>query len=456
MKSKLIKLCSLFTIAVMMGVAAANAQDKALRSALVKKGYLTQQEATEIAKETVVVVPSEESTRLLSVNGLVQTQYDYVAVRDDAAEREPKATNRFLMRRVDLGATAHLGNGWSGVLNCRVFGQGMDSGNARLKEAYIQKDIEWNLLGTDTFDGSLRIGYQKVPFIHEDNIPCFELKTVERSPMTNFFTNGLEHYSVASWGNCIGLGGRHTGLYWTGSLTDALEGFDYGVAVVNSQKDVDYNYVVGSWNSPNQLGYYANISYTDSCDQLDFLLGCNFGYQPAGTYYRYPPGGGTGGNNTALMGCNPYLEVEYQGFSLMAEAAIGRIAHGKLSVEGNSWPIGVNIMPAYKFNDEWELVFRYSYLDTNSRGVSVGSIILDATEIPVHVASGSPTLFNQLHAYYIGFNWYIVGNSVKLTAGYEYTVLEKRCAAPSSSSYDFSDSNDAAIHAVRARMQILF
>ena len=43
---------------------AANAQDKALLETLVKKGMLTQQEAAQIAKESVAVTPATKAPKV--------------------------------------------------------------------------------------------------------------------------------------------------------------------------------------------------------------------------------------------------------------------------------------------------------------------------------------------------------------------------------------------------------
>ena len=56
---------------------AANAQDKALLETLVKKGMLTQQEAAQIAKESVTVSPSTASTKSIKIFGGAQGWYTW-------------------------------------------------------------------------------------------------------------------------------------------------------------------------------------------------------------------------------------------------------------------------------------------------------------------------------------------------------------------------------------------
>ena len=452
MKTKIFKLLSVFVAVAMLGSISASAQNQALLDALVKKGYLTKQDATKIANETVVVKPSQTTTKTLSISGLIHSQYDYVATDEQGDYPNPKSTNRFRMRRVDLGATAQLGNGWSGVLNCRVETLWWRSLFNMLETAYVQKDVQWDMLS-----GSLRMGYQKVPFIREENTPCSSLKTVERSPMTNFFTSGITvvpgvtppYYMPPGFGfTSIGLGNRYTGIFWAGDLDDSVKGLTYGLAVVAGGKELSYLGGQLLQSTPNQLGYFADVAYTNSYDNMDFTLGVNFGYQPAGL-----PSAFTTGTDEAVFGVNPYLELGYEGFSLMTELAIAKVSNGKISGD-NCHPVGLNFIPSYKFNDEWEIVLRYSYLDTNGRGVNPSEVVLDGPDVVLN-SSGDPMYpdsFNHIHSYYIGFNWYIMGDSVKLTAGYEHTQFKDR---RNSESLDF-DGPSADVNAVRARMQLLF
>ena len=462
MKTKIFQLLSIFVAIAMLSGVSVKAQNQAILDALVKKGCLTAQEATEIANETVIVKPNEPSTKTLSVSGLIHSQYDYVATKNDvhyeqqiSPSTNPKSTNRFRMRRVDLGATAQLGNGWSGVLNCRVETLWWRSLFNMLETAYVQKDVQGDVL-----NGSLRIGHQKVSFIREENTPCSTMKTVERSPMTNFFTSGiaLSPGSMHSlWSvedpRSIGLGNRYTGIYWAGNLDDAVQGLHYGLAVVSGTHE--YGYVGGSLltYNPNQLGYYGDISYSTSDENLNFTVGMNIGYQPAGL-----PALSTTDTDSAMMGYNPYVEFTYKNFSLMTEMAIAHVFNGKVrnSMGGhdNCWPVGVNFMPAYRFDDEWEMVFRYSYLDTNGRGTHISTVLLDGANVPYAYDPSISTMFNRLHSYYIGLNWYIMGDSVKLTAGYEYTDFKKGWEGDGEEGVFVGPG--AHVNALRARMQLLF
>ena len=94
---------ALFIAVWLLSGAVLRAQNQVLLDALVREGYLTQQDVKSIVNETVVVNFSQASTKILSVSGLIHSQYDYVATDDDVAGvLNPKSTNRFRMRRVGL------------------------------------------------------------------------------------------------------------------------------------------------------------------------------------------------------------------------------------------------------------------------------------------------------------------------------------------------------------------
>ena len=67
----------IISLLVAGAVAAANAQDKALLETLVKKGMLTQQEAAQIAKDSVAVTPATKSTKSIKIFGGAQGWYSW-------------------------------------------------------------------------------------------------------------------------------------------------------------------------------------------------------------------------------------------------------------------------------------------------------------------------------------------------------------------------------------------
>ena len=84
------------------------------------------------------------------------------------------------------------------------------------------------------------------------------------------------------------------------------------------------------------------------------------------------------------------------------------------------------------------------------RGINPAEILLDAPEI-LPDPSGSPMTFDRIHSYYIGFNWSIAGDAVKLTGGYEYTACKKRWNGDWGGDTVFTEPS-AHVSAVRARL----
>ncbi|MBQ6534232.1 MAG: hypothetical protein IJI37_03605 [Opitutales bacterium] len=99
---------------------AANAQDKALLETLVKKGMLTQQEAAQIAKESVAVTPAAKSTKSIKIFGGAQGWYSWGKESLKAGANTSGAsfeqTSGFTLRYVKLGVEADVGGGWTATV----------------------------------------------------------------------------------------------------------------------------------------------------------------------------------------------------------------------------------------------------------------------------------------------------------------------------------------------------
>ena len=62
--------------------------------------------------------------------------------------------------------------------------------------------------------------------------------------------------------------------------------------------------------------------------------------------------------------------------------------------------------------------FRFSYLDTDGRGVSPSDVIRQS----VNVSGDTPYL--RVKSFYFGLNWYIRGDNLKVQSGYEYAHFD--------------------------------
>jgi hypothetical protein len=393
---------------VMLAASVALAQDnKALLDALVKKGILTDDEAKQIAAEvsagktaTPVVTGASKYLQKLTFSGRIQTQFADIGTSVDNAPTRaiahPPATEHFMLRRVYFGFKADLGDGFSGVVN-------YDFANLSFDAAYI----EWKQSNALVIDAGLR----KVPFGYEETTSSGTLKAIERSPATRYFveTNNSRR---------LGAGSYHTGLY-IGGIQDS--GLFYNFAITNPERDEfstgnsttnntpGVNNAGGSTN--NNLAYWGNLGYSGKWSACSFKGGIEGGYLPdqggSGNPTAVPPVSNLGtGQNLTVYGV--FADVTYADFNLAGEYLDSKDQHG-VSATLDAKPKGYWIQPSYMITKELEGVVRYSYLDSNGRGINVSDGIK-------YAPSGGT--MNKMDELYLGGNWYIKGNDVKLQAGY--------------------------------------
>ena len=195
---------TLALIAAILGISSAVSygQDKATLDLLVSKGVITRQEADAVSKKSVMVSPKEKTTKSVKLIGRVQTQYENITTDETVGgvKNELGTKSDFLMRRIFLGMNADLGSGWSAT----VIADFCRSDANYLEYAYISKEYDGEFLS-----GTADIGYKKIKFNLEEYTSASKLLSIERSLASRYFSEGNN-------GRRLGLGGRHTGLYWEG------------------------------------------------------------------------------------------------------------------------------------------------------------------------------------------------------------------------------------------------
>ena len=92
------------------------AQDKALLETLVKKGMLTRQEATQIAKESVAVKPAAKETKSIKVFGGIQGRFKWANNSISEGAGSMDQISGFELRYVKVGLFADVGHGWTATL----------------------------------------------------------------------------------------------------------------------------------------------------------------------------------------------------------------------------------------------------------------------------------------------------------------------------------------------------
>jgi len=451
-------------------------------------------------------------TRKITIGGNITTQYQYVDVNDEirtssvaiaGAQRttvdrpDPEPYSNFLMAHIRLSVLAELGEGWSGYMNLDFAGQMRtiyrtftpdngayidrfcecrDQRSMYVDQAWIQK--VW-------LDATFRVGHQKVNWVAENNTPEPYLKTIERSVATNFFINLGKRANAGDAGSWSvtalpngdnffyvgeGLGDRHTGVFVAGQV----EAFHYSGAITSGYQGL----CMHSDERNSSLNFYASLAYEFGIDEVDFLIGVNGGYSDKGTNV-------TRSKNLNVYGVNPYLFANWKCFSFMGEFLYGHVDEGNLTYTNNkredSDPWGFNAIGSYMLNDCWELVGRFSYVNSDKMGMTIGqtfgcapndgTITVGANSVNPRISSD--TIFEKVYAGYIGVNWYLMNGAIKISAGLEQAKYKNRFSGSvgtdgtydhgvtlvtgkSSDGTSISNNKGAKINAARGQIQFLF
>lgn len=292
----------------------------------------------------------------------------------------------------------------------------------------------------------MHFGFMKVPFGFEETTSSSKLKTVERSTMNRFFINQL------------GYGARHTGIYLNGDfgeMEDILDGVYYALAITGTSQ----GHVDGPSNSPASWG---RLGFTSSYEAVDFNVGFNMGYIPCnrcggvagkdinlGNYTNIPENRKTSDYVYGL-----YANVNWEGFSLMSEFMAASLTSGSLA-GGHASPVGFTLMPSYRFDAEdfgdFEIVGSYSYLSSNGFGIDPLAVMPGSA-----LSVSSPKAierFAKMDSFYLGGTWFIVGNDVTLTSGFEYTRLDDQLRGDNKGPKAPKRNNTFGF---RTRLQLLF
>lgn len=413
---------AIISLLVAGAVIAANAQDKALLETLVKKGMLTQQEAAQIAKDSVAVTPATKSTKSIKIFGGGQGWYSWGKNSVKAGTGSFDQQSGFTLRYVKLGIEADVGGGWSAEVVT-------DFGTEGASKNYLDKVVASKKIDLDYLNGTLQLGLRKVNMGYEQNMDDFGQYAVERSVATYFFTR----YEGKNFGS------RTVGVFWDGNITQ-VDGLYYGAAVTSgvSEGGVE-NFITDAQNS-SALSFWVNAGYKNVADikgeTLSYDLGINFGYAPQGST------GPTSLANTqkgSVWGINPYATINWRGLTLIGEFFLQQVEDyyttGRDGV--GRTPMGANFTAAYKMDiGEWgaiEPVFRASYVTTNGMG-------LQSAYTGDYLGN-----INQAMTFYGGVNWYAT-TAVKTSLGYEF---------------GYYDQGDAVVervygNTVWAQVQVLF
>jgi len=396
--TQLTKLTAMFALIGIVPTYAAS--NDALLDLLVRKGVLTQDEATEVAAELkeenkgVTFSAKGNDTVKVRFKGRMHYQYDNLGM--DANGEDLPSANHFYFRRLRMGAEATHESGIFAemVLEMAEDDFGIDTAIA---------GYEFN----DFFTGI--IGYQKVPFGFEEMISSNSIKTVERSVANRFIVDDID------------FAARHSGLHAEGNLG---AGFSYAAAVVNGVQG-EGSRLLGSAESSNDLAFFGSLRWEGS----GLTLGVDGGHKSNAPVVR--------DDVTAFTG---YAHYNIEGFDIL-----GEYFHADMGEQEDF--NGYALRLAYKIG-KFEPVVRYSYAKTDRFVLDTDELVRRAPEGdlpgPADNLSNVRGTDNEIESYYAGLNYYW-NKSVSLLLGYEIAEAEN------------GDGTDQVeIDGFRARVKVLW
>lgn len=354
--------------------------------------------ATRGSSSREIVKAKDKAVETLTISGRIQAQWDLLSTQYENAE-DPRGENNIFMRRIYLGVGAQFADGVSGTF-VTDFGTNA-AGSGETEKAIIDIDLSDHHL--------LTVGYQKVPFGYEETTSSTKLLAIERSVATRYFTEQLE------------LGSRHTGIYLNGEYDS---GIYFSVAATNPRA-----FSVSASSDTDRLAFWGQAGWSGDVGRGSLNVGLAGGHIPGSRDLRYDD-----------RVYNLYANVNLGSFALMTEI-LGGVIEGARADGSDAKPLGFNILPSWKFNDKWELVGRYAYLESDEGiGVDISTGVRRSAE-------NESALYDSVEAYYIGGNWYIRGNSLKLTAGYGWGSFKDNLTGT---------QGNADVQGFRTRLQLLF
>lgn len=369
------------------------ASNDALLDLLVKKGVLSESEATEVAKEieaseSLEVKAKGKETVELRFNGRVQAQYDGLSMEENGTDLP--STSHFYFRRIFLGAKAKLSNG--------IYAETVldFAGDTNPEIAFDKAIVGYKF--DDAFTGVL--GFQKVPFGFEETSSSSKLPTIERSAANRFFADDID------------FSARHMGLHAEGDLGG---GFSYAAALVNSAQG-EGSRLGGASNSSNDLGVFARVQWSGE----GLTVGADFGQQKENLV--------TGGDVTAFTG---YVNYKMDGLDLLGEYFQGDLDDAE-DVKGYA------LRAAYRMG-KFEPVLRYSHVKADAFDIDTDELIRRAPS--GGTVSGTD---NEIDSFYFGANYYL-SKATTLMLGYEIADAENSAG-----------TDEAEVAGLRARVQVLW
>jgi hypothetical protein len=390
---------SSFKLALFGSILAASTvfgQDSAaLVNALIRKGILTNQEAEDIRADLVResnTVPAHavgggKVTDRLSVGMRMQVQYAHLGSEVAGNPVNPASTDHAFLRRMYLTLKAGVGGNWAAQFTYDFAGG-----------SYDDAIVMW----TPTSDLKFDFGLRKVNVGYEERRSSGDLRAIERSGLTRYFVESNN-------GRRLGGASYRIGAFMDGKrdLNQAVA-VVYSAAITNPERNETFSGASGSGdNTNNHIALWGTVG-------LAGKLAENRGNWAAGFGYGWEPD--QGGFGTANLGrgfdlslYSAYFEGTFGRFGLLAEYLMADVERGRATA-GNrdAWPRGWFVQPTVYLTDSIELCARYTWLDSDQRGVTLADVVRSAP---------GGVVMNEFDEYYLGFNFYLRALDLRFQVG---------------------------------------
>tara|TARA_R100000027_G_scaffold42924_2_gene32180 strand:- start:1801 stop:2997 length:1197 start_codon:yes stop_codon:yes gene_type:complete len=378
MKNKT-KILGIIAAGAMIGAGSAAAADAQLLDTLVANGFITQTQADSMkgsTKDPVYVTPKRSDTKKLVIRGRAQWQFGYVSPDSDVEGAPTNDYSTFEIRRLRIGTQGSLYQNMKFDFRMNVLPEGADLDTAKLVYTGI--------------DG-MNIGFGKTKQVigMEEATSSTDIITVERSYAANFFAAGK---SVGLWAD--GEAGP------IGLVLGAFNGENTNDNPLDSDDDSHFAYNF-------RAGFDASDYLPDDVSAGVFFDTVQNHDNDSDEAYQFQDSYSIG------------AEVEVGAFGIMGNFLWGTLTEEDADVTG------LVVMPWFYVTPKLQIVGRFDYLDSNtSDTIGVQSRYLGRAAIDDAKGDSDADEGDYWTSWYLGANYYISGNNLKVMGGVEYSTLE--------------------------------
>lgn len=378
-------------------------QGEDLGDLLLEKGLVSQDELDGLRNKSV------NAKKSIQLRGDARVQYigNFAKEPDlPADEADVQTQAKFRVQAFALRSIWDLGSGFSAHFDIGLSGDEARGGivrGVRVLTAYGRYNHSEYL--------TVDVGFKGVPFGYEEGLSSSELKTLGHTPANAFFDGTLD------------LGNRYTGLFAHGNV---VEGLYYKAAVTNSLADDLRGNARGGVDkitSSRKPAFWGQLGYEDKFESIGYDFGGSIAYVPNQKLPTDDPA-----FDSYQFGWNLFARAQWESLDILADFYASRV-HDAINLGETEMPYGFSIIPSYKITDSVELVGAVSYINAKqvpgSRfGGAEGTALINPAKVLDNADAGG-TYFNKMIAWYGGVNYYF-SDSVKLTAGYQYSQFKGR------------------------------